>query len=204
MIRRQILRRKLVPSSRFPFTHRGSTLAYAAPFQACLGAVPARAPSFVTFFSGKGIGTGTCAAPANPCRTFHFAMVQSNPGGEIEALDPANYCGVIVTELISISGVEGAGIDRAGGPVAITIDAGANDVVNLSHLVIDGLGIAQAAILLNSGGLLTITDCVVRNFTNKGIVLEQTSNTKFLIGDTLMSDNSGNAIEVLPQGTGSA
>jgi hypothetical protein len=170
MIRSQILKRK--PSSRFRFTLPGSALAYAAPFLACLGAGPAQAASFVTYVSGKGSDTGTCASPANPCRTFQFAVGQTSANGEIKALDPANYSGVEINKSISITGVEGAGIDRGGGPVAITINAGPNDVVNLSHLTLDGLKTAQFGIALNRGGSLTITHCTVRNFTGVGIFVD--------------------------------
>jgi len=185
MIRSQILKRKLVPSPRFPFTLPGSTLVCAAPFLACLGAAPALAASPVTFVSGKGADTGDCASPANPCRSFKFAIGQTNPGGEIKALDPANYGGVTIAQSISI-----------------TINAGASDVVNLSHLTLDGLKIAQEGILFNSGGSLTISHCVVRNFS-RAIDLDPTGATKFLIGDTLVSDN-GRGITVAPRGAGSA
>jgi hypothetical protein len=181
-----------------PLTSAGALLSLAF-----LGAAPARASSLVTFVSGKGSDTGTCASPANPCRTFQFALGQTSANGEIQALDPANYSGVTITKSISISGVEGAGIDRAGGPIAITINAGPNDAINLSHLTVDGLGIAQNGIVLNSGGSLTITHCAVRSFVSQGIRLVPTGLTKFLIGDTLVSDNSGTGIAIAPQGAGS-
>jgi Right handed beta helix region len=170
----------------------------------CLGAAPARAASFVTFVSGKGTDTGTCADPANPCRTFHFAIDQTNPGGEVKVLDPANYGGVTITKSISLTGIDGAGIDRAGGPIAITINAGPNDAINLSHLTVDGLGIASEGVQLNSGGSLTITDCVVGNFKQDGIHLQPSTTAQFLIGDTLVSDNASFGIHVDPLGTASA
>src|ERR1700756_167392 len=89
----------------------------ALPFLACLGASPAQAASPVTFVSGRGTDSGTCASPASACRTFQFAIGQTNVGGEIKALDPANYGGVTISKSISLTGVDGAGIDRAGGPV---------------------------------------------------------------------------------------
>jgi hypothetical protein len=141
----------------------------ALPFLACLGASPAQAASPVTFVSGRGTDSGTCASPATACRTFQFAIGQTNAGGEIKALDPANYGGATISKSISLTGVDGAGIDRAGGPVAITINAGPNDTINLSHLTLDGLKTAQNGILLNSGGSLTISYCTVRNFKSAGI-----------------------------------
>jgi Right handed beta helix region len=182
-----------------PLTSAGALLSLAF-----LGAAPARASSLVTFVSGKGSDTGTCASPANPCRTFQFALGQTSANGEIQALDPANYSGVTITKSISISGVEGAGIGRGTAGDAITINAGPNDAINLSHLTVDGLGIAQNGIVLNSGGSLTITDCVVRNFKQDGIRLQTSTTAQFLIGDTLLSDNASFGIHVDPLGTASA
>ena len=91
--------------------------------------------------------------PPLPAAPYNFAIGQTSANGEIKALDPANYGGVTIAKSISITGIDGAGIDRAGGPVAITINAGANDVVNLSHLTLDGLKLAQNGILLNAGGM---------------------------------------------------
>jgi hypothetical protein len=58
--------------------------------------------------------------------------------GEIKALDPAPYGPVTITHSISITGVEGAGSFRTSAVDSITINAGPNDTVNLSHLTIDG------------------------------------------------------------------
>jgi hypothetical protein len=175
--------------------------AFALPF---LGAAPALAASPVTFVSGKGADTGTCASPATPCRTFQFAFGQTSPGGEIKALDPAPYGPVTITNSISITGVEGASINRASGD-HITINAGPNDTINLSHLTLDGFRIASLSkgIVLNSGGSLTISHCTVRNFKQNGILLEPSGATRFLITDTLVSDNSF-AIAVVPQAAGTA
>ncbi len=122
---------------------------------------------------------------------------------EIKALDPADYGGVTITKSISLTGVDGAGINRASGD-HITVNAGPNDTINLSRLILDGFKTAGNGIVLNSGGSLTITHCVVRNFANQGIRLLPTGLTIFLIGDTLVSDNLGTGIAVAPQGAGSS
>lgn len=183
-----------------PFSSRAFASAFLS--LSCLVAAPARASSLVTFVSGKGTDTGVCATPATPCRSFKFAITQTSPGGKIQALDPANYGGVIITKSISIAGVEGAGIDRSARN-AITINAGPNDVVNLGHLIVDGRGTASRGIELNSGGSLTITQCTVRNFSSAGIIIEPAAATTFLIGNTLVSD-SARGIFVVPQAHGSA
>ena len=104
----------------------------------CLAAAPALAAAPVTFVSGKGTDAGTCASPANPCRSFEFALGQTSPSGEIKALGPADYGSVTITKSVSITGVEGAGSFRTSAVDSITINAGPNDTVNLSHLTIDG------------------------------------------------------------------
>ena len=110
----------------FPRAIAGALLAL--PF---LGAAPARASSPVTFVSGKGADTGTCASPAAPCRTFQFALGQTSAGGEIKALDPAPYGPVTITNSISITGVEGASINRPSGD-HITIKRGAKSTPSIS------------------------------------------------------------------------
>src|ERR1700730_15961315 len=136
-----------------------------------LGAAPAEALSTVTFVSGKGTNSGTCTE-LHPCRTFQFALGQTSPSGEIKAVDPADYGPMTITKSISITGVEGAGIDSTpGGQNAITIAAGSNDVINLSYLTIDGTKTASDGIMLNSGGSLTVTHCTLRNFLTEAIGL---------------------------------
>jgi hypothetical protein len=68
----------------------------------CLGAAPAKTATPVTYVSGKGADSGNCSSPANRCRTFQFAVNQTVPGGEVKALDPADYL-----PSISITGVDG-------------------------------------------------------------------------------------------------
>jgi nitrous oxidase accessory protein NosD len=154
-------------------------------------ASPANALSAVTFVSGKGTDAGTCASPATPRRTFQFASGQTSPGGEIKALDPADYEPMTITKAISITGVEGAGINRTTAGNAITIKAGSKDVINLTNLTNDGLNTGQTGIELDSFGSLTVTHCMIRKFRGDGIDIFQSSGVKFLIADVVVSDNGG-------------
>jgi hypothetical protein len=52
---------------------------------------------------------------ANPCRTLATAYTVVQAGGEIIALDPADYGPVTIAEQLSILGVEGAEIGVAAG-----------------------------------------------------------------------------------------
>jgi hypothetical protein len=128
--------------------------------------------------------------------------------GEIDILDPAGYGAVTITKALSIvnDGVGTAGVQQAtAGLAAITINAGASDAIYLRGLNIDGLGTGDKGILLNSGGSLAVTNCVVRHFINYGILMQPSSGTTlFSISNTIISDNSSAGIYVKPTGTASA
>lgn len=149
-------------------------------FAACLAAAPAFA-GVQSFVSIKGTDTGTCASAAAPCRTFAYAHSQTGAGGEILAFDAGDYGPVTITKSLSITGaVEGAGI--RGGGNAITINAGAAGVVDLTGLTFDGLGTALNGLRVNSAGVVTVKKCVFRNYTDSGVKLFAES-TKILIED---------------------
>ena len=155
----------------------------------CLANAPARANADVTYVSGKGTNAGNCSSPANPCRTFQFAVNQTAAGGEVKALDPADYSPVTITKSISITGVEGAGIDTNGiNGIGIKINA-AGSTVSVANLLIQsvsGLGSDGIAVSSNSTHL-NITHCTVRGFVT-GISLTGPA-TSFLIADTVATNN---------------
>ena len=149
-----------------------------ALFLLCLATVPAEAIADHTYVSGKGTDTGGCTSPAIACRTFAYAITQTSASGIIIVIDPADYAPVTITKAISIVADGGGPAGIFGGTGnAITINAGASDIVNLRGLTLDGEGTAGSGIVLNSAGFLTITDCFVRDFQNPGILLSNTNNT---------------------------
>lgn len=155
----------------------------------CFSAAAANATSIITFVSDRGTDSGNCEE-IHPCRSFQFAADQTSPFGEVKALDPANYGAVTITKSISITGVEGASISPSAKPNAITIDAGPNDQINLTNLTLDGMsGKAQRGIFINSSSRLRVIHCVVRNFKFDGIKFQNGITARFLIADTVVSDN---------------
>jgi hypothetical protein len=135
----------------------------------CLAAAPAKANTIpVTYVSGKGADSGTCASPANPCRTFQFAVSQTAPGGEVKALNPAEYGPVRIDKSISITGVEGAGIDTNGGSaIVIATPTGVVLTVHLANLLIQNVsGSGDFGIGGGNppGPQLTVTHCTVRGY----------------------------------------
>jgi hypothetical protein len=175
-----------------------SVQAIAGALLACgLSAAPAQAGPNRTWVSGFGTDSGTCALTA-PCQTFAFALTQTNAGGEIDVLDPADYGTVTITQSISIvnDGVGVAGI-LTNSANAITINAGATDSVRLRGLTIDGLGAivglssAPNGILFNTGGSLAIENCVIQGFAVAGINIQPgaSTSTSFSVSNTIASYN---------------
>ena len=143
--------------------------------------------------SGHGTDTTGCGAPTAPCRSLQYAhdnVVVA--GGEIDILDPAGYGAITITKSISIvnDGVGTAGV-QASSADAIAIDAGPSDSVYLRGLNIDGQNDgALVGIQFNSGGELTVANCVLRHFANAGIFFVPSSGpAKAQISNTTLSDN---------------
>jgi hypothetical protein len=170
-----------------------------------LAGAPAQAGPNRTWVSGTGTDSGACTRAA-PCRTFAFALTQTNAGGEIVVLDPAGYGPLTITKAISIVN-DGAGTAAIGGGSALTavvINAGATDSVHLRGLTIEGTGGGTTnGIIFNTGGNLAIENCVVRNFLFGGIFIAPTGSStpmSFSVSNTIASNNGLNGINV--QGNG--
>src|SRR5437016_1214525 len=120
-----------------------------------LNAAPAQA-QYQTWVSGVGTDANSCIRPA-PCRTFTYALSQTNAGGIINCLDPGDFSGapLTITKSITIdcTGTYGGVL---GGSPGITINALATDTVILRGLSIDGLGSAGIGVNVVSVGTLRI------------------------------------------------
>src|SRR5262249_7210836 len=139
---------------------------------AVLNAAPVRAQANTTFLAGNGLDTNPCTLPA-PCRSFTRAVQATNAGGQVTMLDPAGYGAVTITKAISIvndGGGEAGIADPGAGLAAITINAGASDVVNLRGLTLNGVGTGQIGIEFQGGAALNIQNCVIRDFTGDGVL----------------------------------
>ena len=169
-----------------------------------VGAAPAHALISRAWVSGHGTDAAGCGAPTSPCRSFQY--VHDNilaAGGEIDVLDPAGYGSITITKAISIvnDGVGTAGVQQSNpGQDAITINAGTNDRIYLRGLEIEGLGVARAGIVFNTGGQLTVKNCVVQGFKDVGINVQLSSaaftGSFFLLADVVVSANAGDGIDI--------
>ena len=113
--------------------------------------------------------TAIRAPSASPCATFQAALALTLAGGEIFVLNSADYGPLTISKAVSITSEGAAAGILATSGAAITISAGASDVVNLRGLTIDGANSGTVGIQFVSGKSLTVQKSFVRNFTNSGI-----------------------------------
>src|SRR6516164_2603687 len=125
--------------------------------------LPAQAQRARVFVSVTGNDANPCTA-GSPCKTFQAAHDAVLAGGEISVLDTGGYGTLIINKAVSIVavGVQ-ASIAIPSGGTGVTINAGSTDKVSLRGLTLDGQGVSADGIDFNSGGSLTMDDCVVRN-----------------------------------------
>jgi len=159
-------------------------------------------PQLRTYVSGTGNDNNACTV-SSPCKTFQAALALTIAGGEIYVLNSANYGAVTITNAVTITS-EGAvaGVLATSG-AGITINAGANDVVNLRGLDIDGGNSGSIGIQFTSGQSLNIQRTAIRGFTGSGISFAPNAGTTTLfVSDTVVTNNGSNGILVAPSGSG--
>ena len=176
-------------------------------------AAPVHAQATRTVVSGVGDDAQPCTRTA-PCKTFAGAISKTIAGGEITVLDPGGFGAVTITKSISITndGVGEAGVLVAG-TNAIIVNAGANDVINLRGLVIDGSVPAFGSlggIRILGAKAVHVQNCVIKNFSaGFGISVANSAGTvQVFVNDTVISNNGsgalGGGILVRPTGPGSS
>jgi len=150
-----------------------------------LFSAPAHAQATRTWVSGVGDDANPCSRTA-PCKTFAGAISKTAAGGEINVLDPGGFGAVTITKTITIdaTGVE-AGV-LINGTNGIRVAAGATDSVFLRGLDFVGLGTGIDGIEFSSGLMLTVENCRISGFQQRGISIEDRS--EHLLRSTNSSD----------------
>ena len=88
-------------------------------------------------------------------------MTATSPGGEVDALDPGAYGSFTISQAITIEGQGWSYVAPPSGGAAITINAGSGNVT-IRGVSLNGVGATGGTngIVFNSGGSLTVTNCV--------------------------------------------
>jgi hypothetical protein len=177
---------------------RSIFVAAALTLAVTLSAVQVQAQSPRTFVSAAGSDSNPCSFAA-PCRHFQAAVNVTSDGGEVDALDPAGYGPITISQGITIEGQGWSYIAPPPGGNGITINAVSGNVA-IHGVSINGVGITGPTngIVFNSGDSLTVTNCTLQNFirngstndTGNGILMQPTSGTlAFTITNTTAVNN---------------
>ena len=170
---------------------------------ATLPAVPAHAAARDrVFVASYGNDSNPCTF-GSPCKTFQNAVSVVAVGGEVTAIDSAGFGTFTISHAVTITspnGVEAGIAAPASGGAAITINAEVSDKIVLNGLTLDGDNVTgTTGIQFNSGGNLSISNSVIRNFATAGIVISAitaAATSYFAISNTQVLDNGGNGISL--------
>jgi hypothetical protein len=155
----------------------------------------AEAQATRTWVSGVGDDANPCSRTA-PCKTFAGAISKTAAGGEISALDPAGFGAINITKSITING-DGtlAGI-LASLVNGVIVNAGANDVVTLRNISINGAGNGVNGIRYLAGKALRVDNCSISGFTGHGIDTSLVANGQLIVTNTNITQCGGDGIRL--------
>ncbi len=156
-----------------------------------------------TWVSGVGDDANPCSRTA-PCKTFAGAISKTAAAGEINVLDPGGFGAVTITKAITIDGSGGniAGV-LTSGTNGIVVAAGADDVVFLRNLDMNGLNTSLSGIKFLTGGMLYVENSVIHGF-QIGIDFEPSAASGLSVSQTVSRENSSGGLLVSPTGSGAA
>lgn len=127
----------------------------------------AQAQATRTWVSGVGDDVNPCSRTA-PCKTFAGAISKTAACGEISVLDPGGFGAITITKSITING-DGTLAGILASLVNGVVVNGANVVVNLRSLSINGACNGLNGIRFIQGNTLMIDNVSIVGFTGFGI-----------------------------------
>src|SRR5215469_13329840 len=150
-----------------------------------------------TWVSGVRDDANPCSRTA-PCKTFAGAISKTAAGGEIDALDPGGFGALTITKAITLDGGGGQVASvLVAGTNGIVVQAGANDVVIIRNLRINGISSGINGIRFLSGLDLNVENCYIFGFTTQGvdIALNQATQASAHILNSVMKNNGGDGVK---------
>ena len=169
-------------------------IAAALALAVTLPTAPAQAQVSRTFVSAGGSDSNNCASVATPCRHFAAAYAATSTGGEIVALDPANYGSLTISQAITIEGGGWSYVTPPANGAGITIDASGSTVI-IRNLQINGANAANGTGIAVTGGRLILENSALKSLTT-GISVTSTKATLYhvdIIGNGTGVSASGSA-----------
>ena len=135
-------------------------------------------------------GTGDDANPGSltaPCKTIPGAIGKTSAGGEINVLTAGSFGAVTIVKSITIDG-QGVmtAMSTTSGGNCVTINAGANDVVTLRNLSMNGFGTASNGIRVLNAAEVNIENCVITEFAGRGIDIQSSGACRVNLKGTII------------------
>jgi uncharacterized repeat protein (TIGR03803 family) len=163
-----------------------------APGAQAVTIVAAAARVFVSAQVGNDANTCTLTLP---CRTFTRALPFAQSRGELIVLDSGGYGPFTILHAVSVLVPQGvyAGITASSGD-AITVSAGASDVVSLRGLTINSLG-GTNGIRFATGAALLVESCSTSGFSDS---IRAEGGGDLSVRDTRLRGATSAAIHLLP------
>jgi hypothetical protein len=176
----------------------------------------AQAQAVRTWVSGVGDDLNPCSRTA-PCKTFPGAISKTAANGEIDCLDEGGFGAISITKSITIDGTYGSGFGSilASGTNGVSINVPSGSVtdplrtVRLRNLSIQGAGLSGSVgtrtglrgIKVFSALQVYIENCLVTDFSDRGISDERSGSGTLYITNTIVRNTGGSNIVVLPAGS---
>ena len=136
-----------------------------------------------TWVSGVGDDVNPCSRTA-PCKTLAGAITKTATGGEINVLDPGGFGAITITKSITIDGGGVIGSILSSGTNGIVVNA-PDGLVTIRNFSINGTGT-----VLGTNGIrviaikkLTVENCVLSNFSEKGIDISSNLGADIMINN---------------------
>jgi len=169
---------------------------------AVLGTTMLQAQATRTWVSGVGDDANPCSRTA-PCKTWAGAISKTAASGEIDALDPGGFGALTITKSITLDGGGGqVASTLVSGTNGIVVAAGANDVVTIRNLRINGIRSGLNGISFISGKELSIENCVIFDFLTNGINISLNASGTAHIVNSLIKNNGNCSGAGCTSGTG--
>jgi hypothetical protein len=155
----------------------------------------AHAQATRTWVSGVGDDVNPCSRTA-PCKTFAGAISKTAAGGTINCLDPGGFGAVTITKSMTIdcTGVLGSAL-FAGATSGVNVN-GADIVVTLRNLDINGAGTGQVGVRFTNGKQLNLENVVVSQASQTGVLVSTMASAGGLVIKNSTISNNVDGIRV--------
>ena len=149
-----------------------------------------------TWVSGVGDDANPCSRTA-PCKTWAGAISKTAACGEIDALDPGGFGAVTITKSITLDGTGTFASILASLTTGIIINAASTDVITIRGISINGFCNGIRGMNILQAKTVNIEDCVIFRFAGEGILVNETSDLRLNVRNTVIRDNTGDGISTV-------